>query len=290
VRFRRALSQAMDREGITQAIMRGPFLRPWPGGIYPGSPEFDQASVVYYPYSVDTAKALLAELGLKDTDNNGILNWTEGPLAGQDLILSMSASQDAIETVNIAEALVNQFANVGIKINMRPKTSDALSDESQSGQWDLNIGRGGQSFALPNTRCDELAPITKPAPYWHREGDQPRELQPFEEELNRIVTAYCAETDPAKRKEMMAEYNQIFTENLYNIGVFIGRYGENLTKRFMNINPGLPPFLYKWTEDAIMLEQVWSPVEEQKPQVRPNTVPVYEGSAIYKLVEDNKPQ
>ena len=42
---------------------------------------------MYYPYDVDTAKALLAELGFKDTDNNGILNWTTGPLAGQDLIL-----------------------------------------------------------------------------------------------------------------------------------------------------------------------------------------------------------
>ena len=57
----------------------------------------------------------------------------------------------------------------------------------------------------------------------------------------------------------MSQYNKIFTENLYNIGVFVGRYGENLTKRFKNINPGLPAFLYKWTEDAIMLEQVWSP-------------------------------
>jgi len=290
VRFRRALSQAMDREGITQAIMRGPFLRPWPGGIYPGSPEFTKESVVYYPYSVDTAKALLAELGLKDTDNNGILNWTTGSQAGQDVILSMSASQDAIETVNIAEALVNQFAAVGIKINMRPKTSDALTDENQSGQWDLNVTRGGQSFALPNTRCDELAPITKANPSWHREGDQPRQLQPFEEELNQIVTVYCTETDLAKRKELMAQYNKIFTENVYNIGVFIGRYGENLTKRFQNINPGLPPFLYKWTEDAIMLEQVWSPADQHKPQVRPNTVPEYEGSAIYKLVEDNRQQ
>ena len=82
----------------------------------------------------------------------------------------------------------------------------------------------------------------------------------------------------------MAQYNKIFTENLYNIGVIVGRYGENLTKRFKNVNPGLPAFLYTWTEDAIMLEQVWSPADQQQKQVRPNTVPTYPGSAIYKAI------
>lgn len=282
--FRRALSQAMDREGITQAIMRGPFLRGWAGGLYPGSPVFDQQSVVYYPYSVDTAKALLAGLGLKDTDNNGILNWTTGSQAGQDVILAMSANQDQLESNSIAEALVNQFAAVGIKINFRPLTSDARNDQVQSGQWDLHVDRMGQVFALPHISCADLAPITKNAPSWHREGDQPRELQPFEEELVKIVTPFCESSDQAERQQLMSQYNKIFTENLYDIGVFVGRYGENLAKRFKNVNPGLPAFLYDWTEGNIMLEQVWSPTEEHKPEVRPNTVPEYEGSALYKLI------
>jgi peptide/nickel transport system substrate-binding protein len=284
VKFRRALSQAMDRDVIAEAIIRGPFLRAWAGGLYPGAPLFDKASVVYYPYSVDTAKALLAELGLKDTDNNGILNWTTGSQAGQDLILSMSANQDQLESNSIAEALVNQFEQIGVKINFRSLTSDARNDQVQSGQWDLHVDRMGQVFALPHISCADLAPITKNAPAWHREGDKPRQLQPFEEELVKIVNQFCASSDPAERKQLMSQYNKVFTENLYDIGVFVGRYGENLTKRFKNVNPGLPAFLYDWTEGNIMLEQVWGPVEEQKPQVQPNTVPVYEGSALFKLI------
>ena len=38
--------------------MRGPFIRAWAGGLYPGSPEFDRKSVVYYPYNPDLAKQL----------------------------------------------------------------------------------------------------------------------------------------------------------------------------------------------------------------------------------------
>ncbi len=42
VDFRRALSQAIDRDGMAQAVVRGPFLRAWPGGLYPGSPYFSR--------------------------------------------------------------------------------------------------------------------------------------------------------------------------------------------------------------------------------------------------------
>ena len=38
---------------------------------------------------------------------------------------------------------------------------------------------------------------------------------------------------------------------------------------------GTPPRMYQWVEDAIMSEVIWTPVEKQKEQVRPNTVPVY---------------
>ncbi len=284
VKFRRALSQAIDREGVTQAIMRGPLLRPWAGGLFPGSPEFQKESVVYYPYHPETAKALLKELGLEDTDGNGILNFTTGPAAGQDLIVALRVAEDQVEAVNTGEVLVNQFAAVGIKANLRPMASTAGSAADQSGEWDIMVNRMGNDLALPHTNCTALAPITKNAPNYHREGDKPRELRPFEEELVTIMTEYCATLDAERRHELMFEYNKVATENLYFVGIFVGRYGENLAKRFRNVPEGLPAFLYDWTEGNMMFEQVWTPVEEQKPQVQPNTIAEYEGSALYKLI------
>jgi peptide/nickel transport system substrate-binding protein len=275
VDFRRALSHAIDRDGIAQAIMRGPFLRPWAGGLYPGAPEFDKESVVYYDYDVASAKGLLAQIGLKDTDGNGTLNYTEGPLAGQDVVIAMTANEDQREAVNIAEALVNQFAAVGIKINYRTVTSATRSEIEQQGNWDMHVYRMGQVFALPHTRVVELAPFTQTAPSWHREGDTPRQLQPFEQELIDIALEYRDTYDAAKRKELMFQYNKIFTENLYDIGIFVGRYGLGLAKRSMNVPPGTPVFMYTWVEDAIGLDYIWTPEDQQLPQNRPETLPVY---------------
>ncbi len=90
LRFRQALSYATDRDGIAQSIMRGPFLRGWAGGLYPGAPDFDKESVVYYPYDVASAKTLLAEIGLKDTNGDGVREWTEGPMAGEPVVLQLT--------------------------------------------------------------------------------------------------------------------------------------------------------------------------------------------------------
>ena len=81
--------------------------------------------------------------------------------------------------------------------------------------------------------------------------------------------------DAAKRKELMFQYNKIFTENLYNIGVFVGRYGLGVAKRVNNIPAGTPVFMYTWVEDAIGLEALWTPVDQQLPQNRPETLAVY---------------
>jgi peptide/nickel transport system substrate-binding protein len=275
VTFRRAVSQAIDRDGIGQAIIRGPFLRGWPGGLYPGAPEYDRASVVYYPYSPDTSRKLLAELGFEDTDGNGVLNWTEGPLAGEDLVIALMANEDQAESTSTAEALVPLMADVGIQINYRPVKPTVATDNVEGGTWEWHVDRGGQAYAVPFTRARELAPVTKENPSWHREGEEPRELQPFEEELVRIINEFALEPDADKRNELMFEYNRIFTENVYDIGVILGRYGLALAKRFNNIPAGSTPFFYHWTWANVSPEQMWTSPENQLPQIRPNEIPQY---------------
>jgi peptide/nickel transport system substrate-binding protein len=273
--FRRAVSHAIDRDGIAQAIIRGPFLRAWPGGLYPGSTEYDRASVVYYPYSPDTAITLLANLGFEDTDGDGILNWTEGPLAGDNLVIALIANEDQAESTSTAEALVPLMADVGIQINYRPVKPTVATDAEEAGTWEWHVDRGGQAYAVPFSYADQLAPVRKEQPAWHREGEEPRELQPFEQQLVDIVNEFALEPDDAKRKELMFEYNRIFTENVYDVGVIIGRYGLALAKRFNNVPIGSTPFLYQWTWANVNPEQIWVAPEEQLPQIRPNEVPLY---------------
>ncbi len=277
LRFRKALSYAIDRDGIGQALIRGSLLRPFAGGLFPGCPYFDRASVVYYPYDVASAKTLLAEIGFKDTDNNGILNWADGPLAGQDLVIQLVNHEDQAASGVIAETLVNMFLAVGIQVNYRPVTS-AIGDQNiNAGVWEMRVFRPAQEFAVPFARWNQIAPIMSTNPLWHRAGAEPRELLPFENDLIRLATEFSQETDFAKQQALMFEYNKIFTKNCYNIGLVIGRYGLVLARRFKNIPVGTPSFMYQWDWNNWRAEQVWVTPEDaaKYPETAPNTIPVY---------------
>jgi len=97
----------------------------------------------------------------------------------------------------------------------------------------------------------------------------------FEKQLADIVTKYKSTFGSAERKTLLTQYNNIFTQNVYNMGVFVGRYGLGTAKRVKNIADGTPVFMYQWVEAAIMLDQVWTPADQQLPQNRPDTIPVY---------------
>jgi peptide/nickel transport system substrate-binding protein len=275
LRFRRALNHAIDRDGLGQSVVKGPFLRAFPGGIYPGSIYFDRKSVVYYPYAPESAKALLAEIGFKDTDGDKILNWTTGPLKGENLVIQCIAHEDQAAAVMMGEAMVPMLGDVGIQVNFRPVTSSTGNQLNQSGEWEMRVYRGEQEYAVPQTRYKDIAPITKERPWWHRAGAEPRELLPFENDLIRIVNQFAYEPDFAKQKALMSEYNKIFTENCYMIGLVIGRYGLMMSKRIQNVPVGTPPFLYQWDFNNFMAEQLWAKPEDQLTETMPNTIPIY---------------
>jgi peptide/nickel transport system substrate-binding protein len=275
-RLRRAISHAIDREGVAQSVVRGPFLRPFTGGIFPGSLYYDRSVVAYYPYHPESSKELLADIGFKDTDGDGILNWTSGALEGQNLIIQIVTVEDQAASCQIAEALVPMLAEVGIQINYRPLKSSVRDDAYVTGEWEMCVDRTGSEFGVPFTKYRDIAPLTDQAPNWHRTStDVPRELLPFEEDLIKIVTEFAAEPDFDKRKALMSQYNKIFTENLYMVGTVIGRYGLALAKRFQNVPVGTPPFFYQWTWGNVQPDQVWVKPEDQLQQTMPETIPIY---------------
>jgi peptide/nickel transport system substrate-binding protein len=277
VRFRRALSYATDREGIAQSIMRGPFLRGWGGGLLPGSPEFSRESVVYLPFDVASANALLDEIGLVDTSGDGVRQWTDGPLAGEPVVIQLTANQDQAEAVTIGEALVNLWGDIGIQINLRVVDSATRVAQVEAGTWDMHAYRTGQAMALPFRDPAGLAPITETFPRHRVPTGADRQVMDFEQDLIDIITEYRSTFDTDARRELMFDYNQIYTDNVYSVGVFSGRYGLGLSGRLRNVQPGLPVFLYTWVEDAILLDTVWTAEEDQLEQNRPNTIPDYSG-------------
>ncbi len=253
----------------------GPFFRAWPGGLYPGSQFFDIDSTVYYPFAPDTSKALLAELGFTETDSSGTLLWSDGSQKGQPLVIGLTAVEDADGAPTIAEALVSLFKQIGIQVNYRKIQGTVRSDALPKGDWEMHVDRMGQEYGVPNVRPREIAPITLELPSWNRgaEGVE-RPLQPFEEELASLVSTFAGEPDSAKQKDMMKQYQKLHTENVYTLGVVIGRYGLGMSKTIQNVPIGTPAFFYQWDYNNFIPEQFWIKPEDLNkiPETQPNTI------------------
>jgi peptide/nickel transport system substrate-binding protein len=279
VKFRRALTQAIDRDGIAKAVADGPFFRAWPGGLYPGSQFFDINSTVYYPFSPDTSRALLTELGFTEKNSDGILLWPEGySQAGQPLVVGLFGIEDQEGSPTIAEALVPLFKDIGIQVNYRKLQGNAATELTTTGQWELFVNRMPQEWGVPNVRYRDIAPLTIESPVFNRaaEGVE-RTLQPFEEQLVALAEQLPKETDSGKQKELMSEYQKLHTENVYTLGVVIGRYGLGMANRIKNVPIGAPAFYYMWDYNNFIPEQLWVDANDplKVPETKPDTIAEY---------------
>ena len=73
---------------------------------------------------------------------------------------------------------------------------------------------------------------------------------------------------------------QLFTENIYSIGLTQYPGALIINKRFANIPAGAPIFMFNWAEDNIIRERVFVPEDKQCDyELHPETLPGAPGSA-----------
>jgi peptide/nickel transport system substrate-binding protein len=106
------------------------------------------------------------------------------------------------------------------------------------------------------------------------------DLLPFEEEMVKVVNAFIGSRDPAERVELMKQYQKLYTENVYAVGLTAYPGALIINKRFSNIPAGAPIYMYNWAEDNIIRERVFVPADKQiGAELHPNTLPGALGDA-----------
>ncbi|MEJ6120706.1 ABC transporter substrate-binding protein [Vibrio sp. 2-Bac 85] len=274
LKFRKAISHAVDRKSLGQAFVKGPFTTEYAGGLVPETSFYNKDDVVYYSYNPELAKKYLAELGLKDTDNDGIVNFPADVVGGENLQIVFLTGNSTSDTV-FNENLVSMMADVGIKLIPRPADSIQGDATRDSGDFDWRLNRSGKELIVPMQRMEWVAPIAESGPLWHRgTKNNPQVLQPFEEKLVELADAIVQEQDPVKQTQLIRELNRVTTENVYHIGLVAYPGALLVNKRIKNV-PNAPIIAYQWAEDAVMRERFWVPKAQQTKELRPQLLPEY---------------
>ena len=105
--------------------------------------------------------------------------------------------------------------------------------------------------------------------------EKPQELLPFEKDLIAILHKVRTEPDGAKRAELLNEYNHIFTENVYSVGLVTIPAALIVNKRFKDVPAGAPVLAWQWSEDNTLRERMWIAKEDQAqvPELMPGEMP-----------------
>ncbi|AKR54275.1 periplasmic alpha-galactoside-binding protein [Youhaiella tibetensis] len=275
--FRKAVSYALDRQHLGESLVKGPFTAIYPGGLYAGTTYYDKDSTVYYPYSLETAKALLEKAGLKDTDGNGIVNYPADVkgVGGKDVEITLLANSDYQTDKSLAEGVIASMEALGIRVVANFQAGNQRDASYQAGKYDWQVFRNGSELISVVQGTVGLAPTGPRISNNHRAGtDGTLDLLPFEQEMVDTVNAFINTTDPAERVDLMKKYQKLYTENLYTIGLTQYPGALIVNKRFANIPPGAPIFMFNWAEDNIIRERVFVPADKQQGyELHPNTLP-----------------
>lgn len=268
--FRKALSHALDRDAIGQALARGPFAYAYMGGYPTGSPYYDAGSTVFTPFDQASAVEMLASLGLADTDGNGVLNL---PITGEDLVIDMTFKAQRNDDRKQIDAVTSQLAEVGIRV--LPKSVDETSFDPMRNSGDFTAILQRANFVLPTREACGNLPVSDICPAFHLAGSAGRDALPFEAELGDLVARFSATDDAAAQAGIARQMQNILTDNLYNIGLVQVPAALLVNKRVRNAHPGTPVFMYEWAEDGVIRERLWVPADLQIDELLPGTVAEY---------------
>jgi len=264
--FRVALSHALDRDAIGQALARGPFAYPYVAGFATGSPYYSAEASEYQPFDQAKANALLDGLGLTDSDGNGTRNLPDG---GADIVISTQVADNANADRKQLEAVASQLGEVGIRINTRTIDQTTADTNLTGANYTAIFTR--ENVILPTRESCRSWPSGPSCPYFNAGGER----MPFEEELAQKMAMLQSSTDAAEQAGIAQDMQRIVTENVYTLGTVQVPAALLVNKRVKNAHPGTPVFMYEWAEDSVIRERLWTAKADQQEEILPGAIAEY---------------
>ncbi len=236
--FRRAISYALNRVGIAQTVMRG-LGAPQYGPISSGNRGWYNAALAPIQFDIKEAKALLDQLGLKDSNGDGILEFGSArrPL---EIVLSTSRGNAARE--NAAEIIRQNLAQVGIRLDVQLLPPNELIPRIV-GSYNYEAALLGRtpSDIVPDLQAD-LWYSSSANHFWYPNQSKPSTA--WEAEIDALTTRMVQSTDSAVRREACFQVQKIWAQQMPAIPTVAPNILSGWRNNVGNVRPSiLVPYL-----------------------------------------------
>ncbi|WP_209834855.1 ABC transporter substrate-binding protein [Ruegeria sp. HKCCE3926] len=226
-RVRRALSLAIDRQTINQALYFK-LAHPAANSVLPASPFYsEENAAAWAQYDIDQANALLDEAGLDQRDKNGIRLLPDG--RPMELVIETAGERQEVE--NALQIVTDTWREIGVKLVMRPLDRDILRNRVFAGNSMASVWFGwDDGIPQAHTSPAYLAPTDQVFLAWpkwgqhYQTGGEAGEAPDMPEAQRLMELAHewqIAATDE-ERAAVWTEMLKIHADQVYAIGILNG--------------------------------------------------------------------
>ena len=226
VRFRRALSLAIDRSLVNQVLYFGLAIES-NNTVLPQSPLFRESYRDRWArYDRKRASALLDEIGLRK-GRDGIRRLPDG----RPLEIIVETAGESTEQTDVLELIRETWREVGIKLFSKPSQREAFRMRIFSGETVMSVWSGIENgLATADSSPDELAPTSQLQLQWpkfgqHYETGGKSGEAPDIAEVKELYRLYHDWYEGATREQRARAWHamlELHAEQQFTIGVVSG--------------------------------------------------------------------
>jgi peptide/nickel transport system substrate-binding protein len=245
VELRRAVSHAVNRRAFADEVFLGAAEPQW-GPISPANKAWfaPEGAIEREAYDTGRARVLLAGLGLRDANGDGMLEDAAGAPARFSLVTQKGNT--ALEKG--AAFIRDELKKVGLTVDVVPLEVGALVERMTKGDYEALYFRFLTSDSDPATSQD----------FWLSSGgahvwnmDQAVPATPWEKQIDALMGQMTADRNPSRRRLLFLEVQKVLSQNLPIIYFAVPRVYVASSTRVAGVVPS--PFRPNvlWNADAI---------------------------------------
>jgi peptide/nickel transport system substrate-binding protein len=231
--FRRAVSHAIDREGIARSILLG-LGTPQYGPISSGNKVWFNARIPRTEFDPARANTLLNQLDLKDTDGDGIREFGSGH---QPLEFTLLTTRGSTARERIAQVVQENLANVGIRMHIQLILPNDLGTRlMESYDYEAILFGFTPTDVAPDLQVD----------VWYSSGEhhfwcprQRRPIRPWEAQMDQLTTRLIRSVDPMTRRETFAQIQDLWARELPGIPTIAANILPGWSTKLGNVRPSI---------------------------------------------------
>jgi peptide/nickel transport system substrate-binding protein len=246
--FRRAVSMAIDRRAIIPSVFFGQAVDNWAIAT-PGNKVWHSPDLVRYDYNPAEAKRLLASLGWKDANGDGILEDTKG----HPITFSMKTNSNNTPRIAMLNFIKADLAKVGINVVTSPVDFNTLITNLRSDfQYDAML-LGLQSGVPPDpSMMQNLWKSSGGTHAWFLTQAKPD--TPQEARIDQLMDEIIGTHDLAARKKAYKEIETIANEMSWMIWLPVRVQKIPVSNRFGNLQPSILRHRILWNSYSIFVK------------------------------------